>query len=167
MRREYPTAPIAAVGVVVLTGGERSGLRVLLVKRQKEPSKGRWGLPGGAIELGERVREAAAREVREECGIEVSAGQVIEVLDAILPDEAGRTRFHYVLIDLLAEYVRGELTPSSDALDARWFTEEELAGIDVPEITVEVIREGMALRERKERQGEGVAVRLWQRGFWR
>ena len=67
MHREYPEVPIVAVGVVVKRGRE-----VLLVRRLNEPSRGRWSLPGGVVELGETVREAAWREVREECGLPVT-----------------------------------------------------------------------------------------------
>jgi len=138
LRREYPIAPIAAVGIVVLRGRE-----VLLVKRANEPRQGRWTIPGGVIKLGETVREAAAREVGEECGIEVEIGPVVEVVDAIIPDEEGRVRFHYILIDLLAEYKGGELAPASDAEAARWATAAELNRLCVPERTIWVIRKAL------------------------
>ncbi len=168
MKREYPAAPIAGVGVVVLRdggeAGDGTGLEVLLVQRGKEPGRGRWGLPGGVVELGEKVREAAIREVGEECGIQVRPDRLIEVLDAIRPDQAGRIQYHYILIDLLAEYESGELTPASDAQDACWFKMDELAEIDVPDITVRVIREAAALREKLPPEGE--SVKLWRREFW-
>jgi 8-oxo-dGTP diphosphatase len=163
MKREYPAAPIAGVGVVVLRDsddGNGGGVEVLLI----QPSRGRWSLPGGVVELGERVREAAIREVREECGIEVRPDRLIEVLDAIRPDEAGRIQYHYILIDILAEYQSGELTPSSDAQDARWFKMDELTELDVPDITVRVIHEAVALREKLSDEEEG--LKLWQREFW-
>ncbi len=167
MKREYPAAPLAGVGVVVLRdsdNGNGSGVEVLLVQRGKEPSRGRWGLPGGAVELGETVREAAAREVREECGIEVRPDRLIEVLNAIRPDQAGRIKYHYILIEILAEYQSGELAPASDAQDARWFKMDELTELDVPDITVQVIREAVALRAKLPDEEEG--PRLWQREFW-
>lgn len=162
MQREYPSAPVAAVACVVLREGAEGRLEVLLVRRGQAPSYGRWGLPGGAIELGEGTREAAAREVREECGIEVAPDRVIEVLDAITKDQAGKIRYHYVLIEFLAEYQGGELRPSSDALDARWFALEELSGIDMQEITRRVIWAGAALRQKGAEGGP----RLWQSAFW-
>ena len=136
MNREYPEAPIVAVGVVV-----KRDDKVLLVRRLNEPSRGRWSLPGGVVELGETVREAARREVREECGLQVEAGEVLAVVDNIVrDDEAGRIRFHYVLVDLLAEYVGGGLAAASDISDACWVREEELEELDVTEKARELVR---------------------------
>jgi 8-oxo-dGTP diphosphatase len=136
MNREYPEAPIVAVGVVVKRDHE-----VLLVRRLNEPSRGRWSLPGGVVELGETVREAARREVQEECGLQVEAGEVLAVVDNIVrDDEAGRIRFHYVLIDLLAEYAGDELVAASDISDARWVREEELEELDVTEKARELVQ---------------------------
>jgi 8-oxo-dGTP diphosphatase len=136
MNREYPETPIVAVGVVVKRGRE-----VLLVRRLNEPSRGRWSLPGGAVELGETLREAARREVQEECGLQVEPSQVLAVVDNIVRDGAGRIRFHYVLIDLLAEYVGGKLAAASDIGDARWVREEELRELDVTEKAGQLVRE--------------------------
>jgi len=136
MNREYPEAPIVAVGVVV-----KRDDKVLLVRRLNEPSRGRWSLPGGVVELGETVREAARREVREECGLQVEAGEVLPVVDNIVrDDEAGRIRFHYVLVDLLAEYIGGGLAAVSDISDARWVREEELEELDVTEKARELVQ---------------------------
>jgi mutator protein MutT len=144
MNREYPEAPIVAVGVVVKRGRE-----VLLVRRLNEPSRGRWSLPGGVVELGETIREAARREAQEECGLEVEPGEVLAVVDHIVRDEAGRIRFHYVLIDLLAEYVGGEPAAASDIGDARWVREEELAELDVTEKASQLVREVLSQRQAK------------------
>jgi len=135
MHREYPEAPIVAVGVVVRKDDE-----VLLVRRLNEPSKGRWSVPGGVVELGETIREAARREVQEECGLEVKPGEVLAVVDTIVRDEAGRVRFHYVIVDLLAEYLGGQLTPASDISEARWVKREELAELDVTEKALQLLR---------------------------
>jgi 8-oxo-dGTP diphosphatase len=126
MRRQYPVAPIPSVGAVV-----RKGHRILLVRRAQEPSKGKWSIPGGVVELGETLQEAAKREVLEECGVQIDVGDVVEVRDAIVHDQPGRVRFHYVLVDVQARYLSGELTVGSDAEDARWVSEEELAGYDL------------------------------------
>ena len=161
MRREYPDAPIVAVGVVVLREDE-----VLLVRRGQEPSKGRWGVPGGAVELGETVRQAAVREVQEETGVEIQAGEVITVLDAITPGEDRHPRFHYVLVELLARYVGGQPSAATDALETRWFSLDELAHIDVPPVTVQVIREGLALARGIQAGEATTGTRAWQREFW-
>ena len=139
MRREYPEAPIPTVGAVIFDGE-----RVLLVQRGKEPNKGRWTIPGGAIELGETVRQAVEREVREECGIRVQAGDVVEVLDIIQRDEAGALRFHYVLIDLACRYADGEIVPGDDVSDVRWVHPDEFDLLDVPQRARVVIAKARA-----------------------
>jgi 8-oxo-dGTP diphosphatase len=126
MRREYPLAPLPSVGAVV-----RNGDKVLLVLRGQEPSRGKWSIPGGMMELGETIRETARREVREECGVEIEAGEVIEVRDAIVRDEAGRIRFHYVLVDVIARHVSGDLRAGSDVEDARWVSRDDLTELEL------------------------------------
>ncbi len=139
--REYPDRPVVSVGVVTFKDE-----KVLLIQRANEPSKGRWSLPGGVVELGEPIRRAAIREVREECGIEIAPSAVLEVVDAIVPDDRERIRFHYVLIDLLAEYKSGDLSPQSDISDARWSGEEELDELDILPATLSVIRKAFSER---------------------
>lgn len=119
----------------------KRGDEVLLVRRLNEPSRGRWSLPGGVIEVGETIREAARREVREECGLEVEPGEVVAVVDNIVRDEEGRVRFHYVLIDLLAEYLGGQLAPASDIGEARWVKGKEVAKLDVTERALQLLRQ--------------------------
>ncbi|MBM3135800.1 MAG: NUDIX domain-containing protein [Chloroflexi bacterium] len=126
MRREYPEMPIAGVGVAV-----RRGDRVLLVQRGLEPGRGRWAFPGGVIELGETLPEAAHRELAEECGIQARLGEVLEAVDRIERDEAGRVRYHYVVVVFRGEYAGGEAQPASDAMAARWVTADELAALDM------------------------------------
>jgi 8-oxo-dGTP diphosphatase len=142
MLREYPSAPIPSVGVVVCMRD-----KVLLVLRGQEPSRGKWSIPGGVVELGETIREAARREVLEESGLEIEVGDVIDVVDSIVRDEEGRIEYHYILIDLLATYIGGELTGGSDIDDARWVSEEELTKYDLTKSALPVIRKG--LRKRK------------------
>jgi 8-oxo-dGTP diphosphatase len=125
-QREYPRSPIVSAHALVFRAG-----RVLLVKRAHPPSQGRWSVPGGVIELGETIRDAARREVREECGIEVEVGTLLHVADHIIPDGSGRIRFHYVVIYSLARYAGGEAHPRSDALGVRWATREELDALDM------------------------------------
>lgn len=134
--REYPENPVPAVGIVILNGD-----RVLLIQRANEPGRGQWSVPGGAIELGETIQEAAQREAREECGLEVEAGEPLSLYDLIQRDEDGRIRFHYLLIHLAACYQGGEPRPASDALAAGWFTEAELGTLEMPERVRQVIRE--------------------------
>lgn len=117
MKREYPDGPIVAVGAAVCHAGQ-----VLVIRRGREPNSGIWTLPGGVVDLGESMREAAAREVREECGIEIEVGQVVGVLDNIVHDVDGAIRFHYAIVDFAARYVSGELQLNDELMDAAWIT---------------------------------------------
>ena len=122
--REYPDGPRVGVGAVVLRDG-----RVLLVRRGVAPALGLWAIPGGGLRLGETLREAAEREIREETGIIIRAGEPVFACDACERDPDGRVRFHYVIVDLAAEYVSGEVKGADDAMDARWVSPEELLAL--------------------------------------
>lgn len=141
MNRSYPSAPMVGVGVITFN----SERKVLLVKRGNEPGKGLWSLPGGMVELGERVREAGIREVKEECNIDIESEDVISVVDLILEDSDGKVKYHYILIDYLAKYIGGELKPQSDVTDAGWFSRAEIVELDVPEVTREVLDKAFKL----------------------
>lgn len=120
MDREYPQRPIAGVGVILYEKG-----KVLIIKRAFEPSSNRWSIPGGAVELGETVRDAARREVLEELGLEVEIRDVVEVIDNVVYEKE-RIRFHFVLIDFWATVKGGRLKLSHECLNAAWVGEEEL-----------------------------------------
>jgi ADP-ribose pyrophosphatase YjhB (NUDIX family) len=146
-RREYPDAPRAGVGAVVLDED-----RVLLVRRGRPPSAGKWSVPGGLIELGERIEEAVAREVAEECGLRVRVGEVCGVIDRVVadPDPAGgpaRIRYHWVIIDFVAEVVDGHLQAGSDAAEARWVPVAELDRYDTTDGLADMIRRAMRARQ--------------------
>ena len=111
--RQYPERPIVGVGAVIVEGG-----KVVIVKRRYEPLAGRWSLPGGALELGETLETAVAREMREETGLDVEVGPVIEVFDRIILDAERRVRYHFVLVDYLCWPVGGELQAGSDVDEA-------------------------------------------------
>jgi ADP-ribose pyrophosphatase len=118
---EYPHFPRVAVGAVVMRDQ-----RVLLVRRGKAPARGLWAIPGGSVRLGESLRRAAEREILEETGLTIRAGDPMLTFESIRYDTEGRVRFHYVIIDLAAEYIAGEIRPADDAGDARWFTLDEV-----------------------------------------
>jgi 8-oxo-dGTP diphosphatase len=119
--REYPGQPVVAVGAVVVKDG-----RVLMITRAQPPRQGLWSIPGGVVELGEALREAAAREVREETGVEAEMGEVLTVVDRILQDEAGRVQYHYVIVDFAARWLSGEAKASSDAASVYWLEPGEI-----------------------------------------
>jgi ADP-ribose pyrophosphatase len=133
--KSYPGAPRAAVGAVVFRGRE-----VLLVRRRDPPSAGHWAIPGGRIRLGESLQAAAEREVLEETGVRVRAGRPVFAFDTIERDAYGRVRFHYVVVDLLAEHVEGEPEGRDDAVEAGWFAPEALTGLPVNPTTLALLR---------------------------
>jgi 8-oxo-dGTP diphosphatase len=140
--RKYPERPIVAVGAVILDGD-----RVLLVQRGQEPLKGEWSLPGGAVEVGETLEAALAREVREETSLDVLVGPVVEVLDSIRRDADGRAEYHYVIVDYACRLPSG--TPSaaargSDAAAVRWVPVDELHRYRVTDAAIAVIRKACA-----------------------
>ena len=139
MKREYPERPLVGVGAVIVEGG-----RVVVVRRATEPLKGEWSIPGGLLELGETVAAAVAREALEETGLVVEPGEVLGVFDRIVPDEQGKIRYHYVLIDLLCRRVSGELRAGGDAAEARWLTAEELKTFPVSEPAAGLLRKALA-----------------------
>ena len=119
--RCYPPCPLIGVGVLVFDKD-----RVLLVKREQEPGKGRWSIPGGLLELGELLKEGARRETKEETGIDVDVDDLLDVIDNIVVDELDKVSYHYVLIDYLGHRIGGTLVPGTDVKEARWATLEEL-----------------------------------------
>ena len=133
--REYPDYPQIAVGAIVIRDN-----KVLLVKRSLPPGKGLWAIPGGRVELGETLQEAVEREVREETGVTVRAGNPVYTFDLIERDDAECIRFHYVIVDLVADHVSGEPNPGDDACEARWVTREELHDLPASQTTKEVLR---------------------------
>ena len=108
---------------------------VLLVKRGKAPSEGKWAIPGGSVELGETLQEAAEREIREETGIRIRALKPVYTFDFIERDKLEDIRFHYVIVDLEADYIGGRLKPGDDAASAGWIPFAELKELDMNKTT--------------------------------
>jgi 8-oxo-dGTP diphosphatase len=129
---------VVGVGAVVLVDG-----KVVLVQRAHEPLKGAWNLPGGAVEVGETLREACAREVREETGLVVDVGAVIEVFDRIMLDEAGAVQYHFVLVDYVCRPAGGTLCCGTDASDVALADPARLDPYGLTDKAVEVIRKGL------------------------
>ncbi len=125
-QRLYPSRPIVGVGGVIVDGDS-----VVLIKRKYEPLALRWSIPGGTLEVGESLEDGVARELREETGLVVQVGAVIEVFDRILHDEDGRVKYHFVLVDYLCLPVGGTLMPGDDVSDAEWARFDALAPYDL------------------------------------
>lgn len=136
MKNEYPRQPCVAVGAVVFNAG-----RVLLVRRGHPPSQDLWAIPGGSVKLGETLQAAAQREIMEETGLSIRAREPVFSFDYIETDEDGRVRFHYVIVDLAAEYIAGDLKAGDDAAEARWILPAQLKTLAVNATTRQLLKE--------------------------
>jgi 8-oxo-dGTP diphosphatase len=134
-KNDYPDHPRVAVGAVVFKDE-----RVLLIKRGQPPAQDLWAIPGGGVKIGETLQEAAEREILEETGIQIRAAKPIYTFDVIERDAAGKVRFHYVIVDLAADYVMGKPSPGDDAVEARWIPAEEINNLKVSAATVNLLK---------------------------
>jgi ADP-ribose pyrophosphatase YjhB (NUDIX family) len=114
------------VGALIFQDG-----KLLLVRRGAKPGQGRWSIPGGLVELGERVHEAVVREVKEECGLDIEIERLVDVFDSITRDERGRIQYQFVVINFLAKIKGGRLKNADDVLDARWVPVDEVENYDL------------------------------------
>jgi 8-oxo-dGTP diphosphatase len=146
MSRRHPERPVVAVGVLLLDGD-----RVLLVQRARAPHVGRWTVPGGGVELGETLEEAALRELAEETGLGCTLGPVVEVLDRVMRDDAGTVEYHYVILDFLGSAPTGTLRAASDCADARWVPIARLEDYETTDGLAPVIRRALAMRDGNEK----------------
>ena len=132
----YPNRPLVAVGAVVFKED-----KVLLVLRGKPPAENSWTIPGGSVELGETLQEAAEREIREETGLFIQAREPVYTFDVIERDHKGEILFHYVIVDLEADYVSGELRPGDDAVDVCWASSQDLKSLNVSAATRKLLKQ--------------------------
>jgi 8-oxo-dGTP diphosphatase len=124
IKRLYPDQPVVGVGGVILNDG-----KILLEKRKNEPSRGKWTIPGGLVELGETLEHAVVREVEEETCLKCVEGEVpslIDVVDNIDLDEQGKVKYHFVIIDYIVKVKDTEFRVASDAEDLRWVPLDEV-----------------------------------------
>lgn len=115
MGREYPERPIVGAGALMIKNG-----KLLLIKRGAKPGQGKWSIPGGIVELGERVQDTIVREVKEECGLDIEVEGLMDVFDSIIRDEKGRIQYQFVVVNFLAKIRGGILKNADDVLEARW-----------------------------------------------
>jgi ADP-ribose pyrophosphatase YjhB (NUDIX family) len=120
-KRRYPCFPIPGVGAIVV--GSKG---VLLVRRDKDPGKGLWSIPGGGVEIGETQEESVVREVNEEAGVQCEIIDLVSTADLITPDESERIEFHYVLNHYLARALTETTTPETPEAEVGWFHPDEL-----------------------------------------
>jgi 8-oxo-dGTP diphosphatase len=126
LRREYPTQPLVGIGAIIIQNS-----KILLAKRASEPGKGKWSIPGGLVELSEKLEKAVVREVKEETNLDVEVVHLIDAVDNIVYDPNGKLRFHFVILDYLTRLKGGNLQPSSDVLDTKWVRLDEAEDYDL------------------------------------
>jgi 8-oxo-dGTP diphosphatase len=125
-RKLYPQLPIIGVGAIIIQEG-----KLLLEKRGHEPAKGRWSIPGGVVELGERLKVAVVRETKEETGLDVEVVDLAGVVDQIDVDDVGKVKYHFVIVDFHVKILGGSLQPDSDADELRWISLAEVEEYDL------------------------------------
>ena len=140
--RRYPRRPMLGVGALIFDGD-----RILMAQRGKEPLKGWWSLPGGALETGELLAEGIRREVLEETGLEIEPLEVFEIFERIMRDPAGAPEYHYVLIDYICRIKGGTLCAGDDVCRAEWYRLAELPQLQITEGTFGVIEKAFRNRE--------------------
>ena len=118
------------------------------MERAHEPLKGYWSIPGGILETGEKLAEGIRREVLEETGLEVEALSIFEIFERIMPDAAGLTEYHYVLIDYLCRPTGGRLKAATDVSSVAWVSAENLRDYRLTEGTLGVIERAFAKPQR-------------------
>ena len=143
--REYPVHPLVGVGGFI----HDEGGKVLMIKRKFEPNKGRWSLPGGLVEVGETLEEAARREVREEVGIDVTLEGVLQVVDEVITDENDRVKYHFILIDYLMSPLSTAITLNDESEEFAWFEPEQVDGLDVTKNTRLIFRKFAEMRRKR------------------
>jgi ADP-ribose pyrophosphatase YjhB (NUDIX family) len=126
LRRAYPEQPLVGVGALIICKG-----KILLEKRRNEPGRGQWSIPGGLVELGEKIEQTVIREVKEETGLDVENLEHIDIVDNVDLDENGKVRYHFIIVDCLVKLKGGTLKAGSDAGELRWVAFEDAGKYDL------------------------------------
>ena len=126
MKRLYPNQPIVGVGAVTICNG-----KILLEKRESEPGRGKWTIPGGLVELGESAEQTVIREVKEETNLEVEQPELIDVVNSVTTDENGKIKYHFVIVDYFVKIKGGTLKAVDDAAELRWVKFSEVENYDL------------------------------------
>ena len=121
VKRLYPDQPVVGVGAVIVKEG-----KIALIKRGNEPGKGKWSIPGGHVELAESLEQAVTRETKEEVGLDVENPTLIDVVTNVDLDEAGKVKYHYVIIEYFVHVKAGIAKAASDAVELRWVPFDEV-----------------------------------------
>ena len=144
--RRYPKRPLVGVGALIFRRG-----RILMARRGKEPLKGWWSLPGGALETGETLDHAVRREVLEETSLIVEPVRVFEIFERIMRDAQGATEYHYILIDYLCRIIGGEPAAGDDVCRVEWMRLADLRGLQITEGTLKVIERAFRKRRKSKK----------------
>ena len=142
MRRKYPDAPIVGVGGVIFNDSA-----VLLVKRDQEPGKGQWSLPGGVVELGETLTDALKREILEEISINIEIGGLVRLLERIFHDREKRVQYHYVIADYWGWFASGSCKAGSDISEAKFVDTKGLKEMGIDREVIETVSLAMKMRD--------------------
>ncbi|MFW9936171.1 MAG: NUDIX hydrolase [Candidatus Thorarchaeota archaeon] len=138
--RKYPIRPHVGVGILLIRNNT-----LLLVKRKYDPDAGYWSIPGGHVDLGEKVIDAAEREGFEETGFKVKVSKLAGIIDKIMYDSLGKIEYHYILINYFVEQVEGEPNqvpiPDSDALEAKFVKFDDLKSYKLTESLIELLKQ--------------------------
>ena len=140
-QRKYPQFPLPAVAGLILD----SNNKILLIKRASPPAKNKWSLPGGVIDLGEKLEKALYREILEECGIRVQIGPLFNAVSKIVKDKNKDIQYHYIILDYLCQYISGPVKANSDASAVQWFHIKEIEKLDLSEGILDVIQKGIQI----------------------
>ncbi len=143
MKRRYPIRPIVGVGAVLVCNK-----RILLEKRKSEPGRGKWSIPGGLVEIGEKAEQTVIREVKEETNLEVEQPELIDVVNNITLDEDRRIRYHFIIVDYFVKLKGGALKAADDAAELRWVSFDEVADYDLTRSFKEFFQKNKQLLEK-------------------